>query len=268
VEISGAALLCTGPEPRDWRGAPQWGRMRKSGHRIGRQAARPAVLFLPLEGLPARDTRPGKRAPGHPAGMPTTAEALTAFAAGLNRLERARRGTGRAAEILGPDERAAWEHAEALLDELHAEEQRDGLEIRGRRFRLAALGRAFTVLAREARLCMELRPLGAPPMLQPVVVPLGRAAEVLALLWCAVVPDRAWARLRRCQRARCDAWFADHSDNQARRYCSPACGDRAWSRARRRAAGHRSQAPKVPISPTRARILTLLHAPEPVLTPP
>jgi len=219
--------------------------MRKSGHRIGRQAARPAVLFVPLEGIPARDTRPGKRAAGHLVGMPTTADALMAFAAGLNRLERARRG---AVEGMGPEERAAWEHAEALLDDLHAEEQRAALEIRGRRFRLAALGRAFTVLAREARLCMELRPLGAPPVLQPVVVPLGRAAEVLALLWCAVVPDRAWARLRRCQRPRCEAWFADHSDNQARRYCSTACGNRAWPRARRRAAGYRSAQPQQLVS--------------------
>lgn len=60
--------------------------------------------------------------------------------------------------------------------------------------------------------------------------------EVVERLW-HLLRDPDADRLKRCQR--CGTWFADTSKKLGQLYCSRACVNRAWSRAARRAAGHR-----------------------------
>jgi hypothetical protein len=58
---------------------------------------------------------------------------------------------------------------------------------------------------------------------------------VVGRLWQLFVTS-ACKRLKHC--ATCKKWFADRTKNNAAKWCSLRCRDRAWNRDRRRAAGH------------------------------
>jgi hypothetical protein len=98
--------------------------------------------------------------------------------------------------------------------------------------------RRFEALADRFPMRVTLHPLTFAPHLTT-----GRpGGEMVALLVNHVFPNEQWRHLRQC--ARCATWFVDRSDNQNRRFCSPACSARWWNRAQRRAARQQRQPSK------------------------
>lgn len=64
-----------------------------------------------------------------------------------------------------------------------------------------------------------------------------RLDQVLWLVWRYYFHDRGWERLKRC--TACQRWLVDETRNKSKQFCSRSCHDRQWSRAQRRASGHR-----------------------------
>ncbi len=89
----------------------------------------------------------------------------------------------------------------------------------------------FNALAAKRPMVLQVGPAG--PQTRWVT----RLDQVLWLVWRYYFHDRGWERLKRC--LGCHRWLVDETRNKNKQFCSRACHDRHWSRAQRRASGHR-----------------------------
>ena len=103
-------------------------------------------------------------------------------------------------------------------------------------YRLEPFATAEAFLLTLARSAWGKDPqIQVPPTGQPMGTPDRLAVAVVRFMEFFVGVNVA-SRLKRCEH--CRLWFSDSSRNSSKKYCSPACTWRIWTRARRRAAGH------------------------------
>lgn len=89
----------------------------------------------------------------------------------------------------------------------------------------------FNALAATRPMVLEVGPGGPQTRWE------NRFDQLLWLAWRYYFHEQGWDRLKRC--VTCQRWLVDETRNKSTQFCSRRCHDRQWSRAKRRASGHR-----------------------------